>query len=47
MRAMGCRRLKAIRSIVNALSASLFPVLNAFFIMGIVLCLVKLLAPLF
>ena len=32
-------RLKTIRSIINALTASLFPVLNAFCIMGVVLCL--------
>jgi voltage-gated sodium channel len=32
-------RLRAIRSIINALSNSLIPVLNAFFIMAIVICL--------
>jgi voltage-gated sodium channel len=32
-------RLRAIRSIINALTNSLIPVMNAFFIMGIVICL--------
>ena len=32
-------RMKSIRLIINALSASIIPVLNAFFVMGIVLVL--------
>ena len=36
-------RLRSIRSIINALTASMIPVLNAFFIMAVVICLYSIL----
>ena len=37
-------RIKSIRIIINALSASLLPVMNAFIIMAIMLCLYSIMA---